>query len=395
MIRIPGTSWEVQLVGKTGVNYVAEVSRRGTVHTRLEAELVDDFSDAIEEFLNTQGLVIPKNRLATVIEHLDDAAYELDDQEVEKSTRDTVQDLMRSSGAPRKILLMGLNSAGKTSIYETVFEGKQFSEIYDLPPTRGIERKAPELVGEKKKVYIWDVGGQQSYLKKYHDDPEQLFEEVSGVVFVVDGADPERLDEARDELEWVATEYQKLRRSKNLFVFLHKIDLLQDRQTAFKKISEFLLDRPTIRPRGIFPTTVLDESIYNAWAKAMETILPKSSVLNVLTQDLKERLKCYNVLVLEKRTGLPLCSSVVMGEDDDILIPGLLNKLISYCEKIASQMDLINLKKITIELGNGVLYISEILEQAWLMITSASEDFLEPATFTHVTDFVNKLREYL
>ena len=90
-----------------------------------------------------------------------------------------------------RILILGLDNAGKTSITKA-FNGE---EIDTISPTLGFNIKTLEY--NDYSLNLWDIGGQQtlrSYWRNY-------FEETDGLIWVVDSADTVRLNDCRLELE--------------------------------------------------------------------------------------------------------------------------------------------------------------------------------------------------
>merc|ERR1719210_998465 len=89
-----------------------------------------------------------------------------------------------------RILLLGLDNAGKTTILKK-FNGEPIDTV---SPTLGFNIKTLDYKGYK--LNIWDVGGQKtirSYWRNY-------FEQTDGFVWVVDSTDTERLADCRAEL---------------------------------------------------------------------------------------------------------------------------------------------------------------------------------------------------
>lgn len=89
-----------------------------------------------------------------------------------------------------RILLLGLDNAGKTTILKR-FNGENIDEI---SPTLGFNIKTIEHRGFQ--LNFWDVGGQKS-LRSYW---RNYFESTDGLVWVVDSADRMRLDACKEEL---------------------------------------------------------------------------------------------------------------------------------------------------------------------------------------------------
>ena len=89
-----------------------------------------------------------------------------------------------------RILLLGLDNAGKTTIVKK-FMGEDTSKI---SPTLGFNIKTIDHKGYK--LNIWDVGGQKS-LRSYW---KNYFESTDALIWVVDSADRERLNLCKEEL---------------------------------------------------------------------------------------------------------------------------------------------------------------------------------------------------
>ena len=90
-----------------------------------------------------------------------------------------------------KILFIGLENSGKSSIIN-VFLEKPLDEI---TPTQGFN-----IFNIKKNDYsisIWDITGAQATRSSWHS----FFDGCDGIVFVIDGSDKTRFEEAKKELD--------------------------------------------------------------------------------------------------------------------------------------------------------------------------------------------------
>ncbi|CBY18840.1 unnamed protein product [Oikopleura dioica] len=90
-----------------------------------------------------------------------------------------------------RILLLGLDNAGKTTIV------KKFSseDITEVTPTQGFNIKSVNTNGFK--LNVWDIGGQRR-LRPYWSN---YFENTDVLIYVVDSADIRRLQEAAEEFD--------------------------------------------------------------------------------------------------------------------------------------------------------------------------------------------------
>lgn len=138
----------------------------------------------------------------------------------------------------KKIIVLGLDNAGKTSIL-SVLQNK-YSIIKNLLPTRGVSRQTLEFLGTS--VIAWDFGGQLGYRSMYLSRPD-LFLESDLCVFVIDVLDTDRYDEAFDYLFNILDTIKDLEDIPPIIIDLHKFDPdIETKLDITKKRAE-LIDR--------------------------------------------------------------------------------------------------------------------------------------------------------
>ena len=95
------------------------------------------------------------------------------------------------SNSEARILMVGLDAAGKTTILKKLALNETVSTI----PTIGFN---VETVSPCKGVTftVWDVGGQEKLRPLWR----HFFQNTQGLIFVLDSSDLERISEARQEL---------------------------------------------------------------------------------------------------------------------------------------------------------------------------------------------------
>eukprot|EP00812_Abedinium_dasypus_P010059 NODE_3703_length_753_cov_23.902579.p1 GENE.NODE_3703_length_753_cov_23.902579~~NODE_3703_length_753_cov_23.902579.p1 ORF type:complete len:189 (-),score=49.98 NODE_3703_length_753_cov_23.902579:90-656(-) len=120
---------------------------------------------------------------------------------------------MKRTEREARILMLGLDNAGKTTILKTLSE----EEIKNIQPTQGFNIKS--LVHEGFKLNVWDIGGQKS-IRPYWNN---YFESTDALVFVIDSSDAHRVAEARLELEQLLVEDRLV--SVPMLIFANKQDL--------------------------------------------------------------------------------------------------------------------------------------------------------------------------
>jgi len=101
-----------------------------------------------------------------------------------------------NSTVERRILLVGLDAAGKTTILYKL----KLNEVVSTIPTIGFN---VENVAYKNLTFtMWDIGGQDKIRPLWR----HYFHGSHGIIFVVDSNDRARIDTARDELHRMLAE---------------------------------------------------------------------------------------------------------------------------------------------------------------------------------------------
>ena len=104
-----------------------------------------------------------------------------------------------SASTPSRVLLLGLDNAGKTCILYKV----KLNESVTTIPTIGFNC---ETVTPCKGVTftVWDVGGQDNIRRLW----SYYYQNADGLVYVVDSSDRERMDESCEELHSILNDDQ-------------------------------------------------------------------------------------------------------------------------------------------------------------------------------------------
>ncbi|KAL2220880.1 ADP-ribosylation factor family-domain-containing protein [Thermoascus aurantiacus ATCC 26904] len=112
-----------------------------------------------------------------------------------------------------RILMLGLDNAGKTTIVKRIMK----EDVTTVSPTLGFIIKTIDFQGYK--LNIWDVGGQKT-LRAYW---RNYFEKTDTLIWVVDATDRLRIDDCREELAGLLLEERLM--GASLLVLLNKTDV--------------------------------------------------------------------------------------------------------------------------------------------------------------------------
>jgi GTP-binding protein EngB required for normal cell division len=168
-----------------------------------------------------------------------------------------------------KILVLGLDNSGKTSILVSMSKECNILSYCSLKPTKGINIKNFEF--EDCKLNLWEFGGQKQYRKKYLADFNKYLKKVNNIIFVFDIQDMDRYDTAlnyfRDIIDFIKNNGEKI----ELNIFLHKFDPHIGAKEGYKKIDIIVKKRlinkiEKIIPSG-YPYKVFRTTIYSVFEK--------------------------------------------------------------------------------------------------------------------------------
>ncbi|KAI8066575.1 ADP ribosylation factor [Gongronella butleri] len=125
----------------------------------------------------------------------------------------TILKKVRQKEKEMRLLMLGLDNAGKTTILKRI----NGEPIDTISPTLGFNIKT--LEHDMYKLNIWDVGGQKSIRSYWRN----YFEQTDALVWVVDSADHLRLQDCANELHALLQEERLA--GASLLVFANKQDI--------------------------------------------------------------------------------------------------------------------------------------------------------------------------
>ncbi|MHA1166443.1 MAG: ADP-ribosylation factor-like protein, partial [Candidatus Hodarchaeales archaeon] len=131
----------------------------------------------------------------------------------------------------KKIVLAGLDNAGKTSIMRSL---KRFADTESVP-TIGAVLDHLSFAGIP--IVLWDFGGQKSFRRMYLKTG-RYFQNISLLFYVIDVRDP-RTDESLQYFDKILRLVSQLGETPLLFINLHKMDPeIQEREDLQRRAAE-------------------------------------------------------------------------------------------------------------------------------------------------------------
>ena len=123
----------------------------------------------------------------------------------------------------RKIIISGLDNAGKTSILTALDKKFDFqNEIMELKPTIKVEYHRTNFLGND--CVFWDMGGQKPYRQLYQQRDYIYFADTDLLVYVIDIQDRARFEESLEYLKVILEYFVKNDMDVPIIVDFHKYD---------------------------------------------------------------------------------------------------------------------------------------------------------------------------
>lgn len=203
----------------------------------------------------------------------------------------------------KKIVICGLDNAGKTTMVSFL----QTGTFIEHGPTMGKEVTSIDLEGTKIKLV--DMGGQKDFRSLWIGE----MKDASFVIYMVDAADKDRLNEAKKELWRLSSLIEEI----PLIVLANKYDL--SNVASIKELIETL----ELYEFDSFEIIPISCKTGFGVVKAFKKIYRKLTGKN-----LKNKLKTRALTIFDKG-GVPLTST----SSDDILKGGLFSAITNFIEK--------------------------------------------------------------
>ncbi|TGZ82823.1 hypothetical protein EX30DRAFT_347195 [Ascodesmis nigricans] len=212
-----------------------------------------------------------------------------DRQNMQSPTSSTGAYGPRDRPSPRRprLLLMGQRRSGKSSISSVVFHKMQPAETLFLESTTKIQK---DPIHSFMDFQVWDLPGQLDFLDEAFDF-DKIFGELGALIWVIDAQ-----DEILDPLSRLHRTIIALQRdypNVNIEVFIHKVDGLSDeykldtQRDIMQRTQDELADAGLENVQISYHlTSIYDHSIFEAFSKVIQKLLPQlgtlENLLNVL-----------------------------------------------------------------------------------------------------------------
>lgn len=123
---------------------------------------------------------------------------------------------------PRKISILGLGNAGKTTLLNVLQDNVKIDLLRNLPPTLGVERV--KLTKMETDCILWDMGGQEQFREEYLQNAEKYFLNIDLLIYIIDIQDPDNFEASLTYLQQILDILNNLKENPEFLILLHKVD---------------------------------------------------------------------------------------------------------------------------------------------------------------------------
>lgn len=176
----------------------------------------------------------------------------------------------------KKVLLMGMSAAGKTSMKSVIFSNCPPEDTKKLEQTVDVHTENVDFLDLK--LGLWDCGGQTLYTGGYVDGRRPLlFRDVNVMVYVFDAVN---LDQELDRDYFFYLECLEALRKHSpgakVFCLVHKMDLVRraKRHAVFERRQAQLLKMSQPTECRCYRTSIYENSLSLAWSSIVCELVP-------------------------------------------------------------------------------------------------------------------------
>jgi len=135
-----------------------------------------------------------------------------------------------------KIMIMGLDNSGKSSILLSFREDTNLLSYFSLYPTKGVNIE--KVSAPQSNMVIWEFGGQERYRNDHIKNLNKYLKDVDKVIFVIDIQDIERYELAINYFKDIISILEKYDIRVDFSIYLHKYDPNLTKQEKFKDLDK-------------------------------------------------------------------------------------------------------------------------------------------------------------
>jgi Ras-related GTP-binding protein A/B len=299
----------------------------------------------------------------------------------------------------KKLLLLGREEAGKTSMHSIIFANYPAKETRKIGYTTDRSESNIRFMGSLI-LNLWDCGGQPTFMTNYFTTHrEKIFNDVEVLIYVFDVSYPDIKSELVN-YEKTMENLQEFSPNAKVFVLIHKMDKFKDET---EKIDKFNRKKKSIEAvsaqfekvtvKEYFGTSIWDETLYQAWSQIVQLMIPRMPYIQKILKEVCEACDCDEVVLFEKSTYLIITHLSLKGVKDMLRYERVSNVVKQFklsCGKIGAQLNDIHVKN-----DNLSTIIKEFTKNIIIMMNYSNPEIEESLLHLNITRAGKFFEEHL
>ena len=231
--------------------------------------------------------------------------------------------VIKESKKEKKLLMVGLDNAGKTSLLGIL--EKKYTILEEIMPTKGVSREKLDFFGYP--IISWDLGGQIQFREQlYFEKPELYFSNADLIIYVVDIKDEARFNEAASYFKEILKILVELKESPPILIVFNKSDPdfaatskweyhISFNKEKFKAILE---KYKGIKFSFTYTSIYNKETVTNMFSRAFIKVSDTSEIIEHILHDFSETINAHAISVISME-GLVFATFSLDKKDGDLL----------------------------------------------------------------------------
>lgn len=282
-----------------------------------------------------------------------------------------------------KVLLMGRNGSGKTSMRSIIFANHLARETKNMEATFEIDTTNVRFLGNLS-LLLWDCGGQEAFMESYFKrQRDYLFRNVSVLIFVFDVESTE----VKKDVQYFKDAMEALQEHSpdaKIFILIHKMDLLPEEQgeKVFRKREHELAEIALPMKVSCFKTSIWDETLYKAWSQIVYSLIPNIQILEDRLQKFCDICEADEVVIFEIATFLVISHASTRKHHDAHRFEKISNIIKQFklgCNKMGTQFQTMEVRN-----SNFSAFIDSLTSNACVMIIISDPNITSPAISVNI-----------
>ena len=212
----------------------------------------------------------------------------------------------------KKVALLGLDNAGKTSILTAMRKKFDVPEaVKGLKPTKKIERSSVTFMDHM--IYLHDFGGQKHYMDEYLKHKIRYLSGIDLLIYVIDIQDSLRFDNAIAYLDEILEFFDENKINAPIVVMLHKCDpKIGEDPTILKNIG---IVKHRIRPwldkfkMGFYKSNIFEiHTIIQAFSRGISMLYTQNEAVQKFLLDIVDKMENVMALLVFEQNGIEIGS---------------------------------------------------------------------------------------